>query len=293
MSVAIGAAAGNIGSRAARQLSTAGLEVRLLGRSEKNLAALNVNNAIISVVDMRNAGQVIQATQGAEALLWLVPPAIHVPSLQAWYEEITEAGVAAVKANRIPRVVLVTSLGVGMADHMGTFSYAAQMEKAFYAEVPNVVALRPGYFMENFLLQAHDILHNGFFAFPFEEDHDLPFVSTDDIGDAAATLLADTTWTGQWTRNLMGPRNLTPPQAAQIISKVLNRSVHYQKSTYAHLKEQFVAWGASPTVQRELEELYQALGDPQGPYSTPRTVEVSTPTSLEQVIGTKLPGSRP
>jgi uncharacterized protein YbjT (DUF2867 family) len=291
MKIAIGAAAGNVGSRTARRLSAAGIETILIGRHGSHLSALNLPNAQIRLADLGDAQQVVKATQGAEALLWLVPPTLAVPSLKGWYEAVTAAGVAAVRANRIRRVVLVSSLGVGMADHLGTITYAANMEQAFYETGSHVVALRPGYFMENFLLQRHDILQNGFFAFPYEEDHDIPFVSTDDIGDAAAAYLADPTWAGQWTRNLMGPRNLTLPEAAQRISTVLGRPVQYRKVAYEAVREQFAALGASATVQKELDDLYRALGDPHGAYATPRTPEANTPTFLEQVIRTKLLGS--
>lgn len=288
MKIAIGAAAGNVGSRTARQLSAAGLETILIGRSGSHLSALDLPNAQIRPADMSDAQQVVKATQGADALLWLVPQTLTVPGLKGLYEAVTAAGVAAVRANRIKRVVLVSSLGAGMADHLGTITYAAEMEQAFYETGCHVVALRPGYFMENFLLQRHDILEHGFFAFPYEEDHDIPFVSTDDIGDVAAAYLSDATWAGQWTRNLMGPRNLTLPGAARLISTVLGRPVQYRKVTYEAVAQQFAALGASATVQQELDDLYRALGDPHGAYATPRTLEANTPTFLEQVIRTKL-----
>lgn len=288
MKIAIGTATGNIGSRTARKLAATGIETILIGRNKQALSAMTLAGATIRIADVSNVDQVVQATDGAEALLWLVPPAIGVPSLKGWYEAVTQAGITAALFNGINRVVLITSLGVGMADNMGTITYVSEMEKAFNAAIPHVVALRPGYFMENFLSQRDDILHNGFFSFPYEVDHDLPFISTDDIGDVAAGYLADPTWAGQWSRNLMGPRNLTMTEATHVLSVVLERPVRYKQTDYSALPAQFATWGASATVQQELKDLYRALGDSQGVYATPRTLEVNTSTTFEQFATGKL-----
>jgi hypothetical protein len=80
MKIAIGAAAGNVGSRTARQLSAAGIETLLIGRNGSHLSALDLPNAQIRPADMSDAQQVVKATQGADALLWLVPQTLTVPA---------------------------------------------------------------------------------------------------------------------------------------------------------------------------------------------------------------------
>lgn len=287
MKIAIGAAAGNVGSRIAKKVSSANHSAVLLGRDLVSLQNLKIPNSSSYELDMRDVAQVVASTKGADALFWLVPPTLGVSSLKEWYDDVIAAGVAAVKENNIPRVVAISALGAGAADNLGTVTYVGNLERAFKKAAPNVVFLRPGYFMENFLMQKDDILKNGNFSFPYAPDHDIPFVSTDDIGDVAADYLIDENWAGQWARNIMGPNNITLEEAASIFSAELQREIVYKQVTYDDIKNQFAQFGANDTVQKEMVDLYIALGDPNGVYATPRTTEVYTSTKLVDVIRNK------
>ncbi|NMH87228.1 NAD(P)H-binding protein [Flavivirga sp. Y03] len=287
MKIVIGAAAGNIGSRIAKKVGSENHSVILLGNKLNALKNLKIHNSSSYEVDMSNAEQVVAHTKGADAFFWLVPPVLGVSSLKEWYDRIIAAGVAAIKENKISRVVAISSLGAGASDNLGTVTYVGNLEKAFKEVASNVVFLRPGYFMENFLLQKNDILENGYFSFPYAADHDIPFVSADDIGDLAAEYLMDAHWAGQWTRNVMGPSNITLKKAAEIFSKELQQEIVYKQITYDDIKNQFAQFGANDTVQKELIDLYNALGDPNGAYATPRTLEAHTPTSLVDFIRNK------
>jgi uncharacterized protein YbjT (DUF2867 family) len=119
-------------------------------------------------------------------------------------------------------------------------------------------------------------------------DHDILWISTDDIGDKAARYLLDDRWAGQWTQNLMGSENLTLPEATTILSRVLNRSIQYVQVTVESIQQQLALAGATPDVQRELGDLYHALGNPDGIYATARTPEAITPTTFEQFATHKL-----
>lgn len=287
MKIVIGAAAGNVGSRIAKKVASANHSVVLLGNKLGSLQNLNIPNSSSYEVDMSNTEQVVAHTKGADAFFWLVPPTLGVSSLKEWYDDIIAAGVAAIKENDIPRVVAISALGAGATDNLGTVTYVGNLEKAFKEVASNVVFLRPGYYMENFLLQKDDILKNGNFSFPYAADHDIPFVSTDDIGDVAAEYLMDEHWAGQWARNIMGPSNITLQEAADIFTTELQQEIVYKKVTYGDIKDQFAQFGANATVQREMVDLYMALGDPNGAYATPRTTEVYTPTTLVDIIRNK------
>lgn len=166
MKIAIAAATGNIGSRTARKVAEGGANTILLGRDAAKLEMLKISDANCIATDLSDTSAVIEATAGAEALLWLVPPIFNHSSLKESYEKVTEAGVEAVKANNIKRVVAVSSIGAGSRENLGTISYVGRMEEAFRRLKVNFVALRPGYFMENFLMQADSIKNDGRFTRP-------------------------------------------------------------------------------------------------------------------------------
>ncbi|SDL97241.1 NAD(P)H-binding protein [Pedobacter antarcticus] len=285
--IAIAAATGNIGSSVARQIASHGATPLLLGQNLKRLDDLYISEGVSIVADISNTEQVIAATEGAEALFWVVPPVLNVSSLHEWYQKVTDAGVAAVIQNKINRVVLVSSLGASSSPNLGTVSYCGDMEAAFDKLDANVLALRPGYFLENFILQAKDIREKGIFTFPYDSDHDIPFISSDDIAEAASRYLLGETWAGHWKLNLMGPENITLAQAASRLSAMMGKSVKYVQQSGEEVKAQLSSWGTSERVQQELMDLFSALGDSNGPYATPRTIEATTATTFEQFLERK------
>jgi len=83
--IAIAAATGNIGSSVARQIASHGATPLLLGQNLNRLDDLNISRGVSIEADISNAQEVIAATEGAEALFWLVPPVLNVSSLHEWY----------------------------------------------------------------------------------------------------------------------------------------------------------------------------------------------------------------
>lgn len=288
LKIAIAGATGNIGSRVARQVAAHGATPILLGQSLERLQALAVPGARYAVADLTQPEEVVAATQGADALFWVVPPTLTAPSMQGWYAQITQAGVTAVERNRIARVVLVTTLGVTTRPHQGSVTYAGHMEEAFDRLPAHVLALRPGYFLENLLLQVPRLQASGEFGFPFDPAHAIPFISTDDIGDAAARYLLSDQWAGHWKLNLMGPENLTLTALAQRLTALAGRPIRYNQEPLADTTHLFSTLGANAVVQQEMADMLTALGAPRGPYATPRTPEAVTPTTLEQFAAIKL-----
>ncbi|MGJ1412837.1 NAD(P)H-binding protein [Sphingobacterium thalpophilum] len=288
MKIAIAGATGNIGARIVQQLDNSAHKLVLLSRNIEAETQLKNDNIALINTDIANKEQVIANTKGVDALFWMVPPLIHVASLRDLYQTITSAGVEAVKENKIKKVVLLSAIGAGAKEHLGTVSYVGDMEKAFDTlNDVDVLALRPGYFMENFLMQKDLIVQKGIFNFPYDPEHDIPFISTDDIADAAAKYLVDKQWSGHWKLHLMGKENLTMTQIAQLFSKHLNKTVRYEKVSINHFENLFRSFGANEVVIEEMVELFEALGDPNGVYALPRTFETTTATSFSKFIQQK------
>ena len=179
-------------------------------------------------------------------------------------------------------------IGAGAKPNLGTVSLSGDVESIFNQTAANVVHLRPGYFMENFLAQIETIQSDRIVRFSYPSDHDIPWISTDDIGDVAAQYLLDRRWAGQWTRNLMGVENLTLLETSAILSQVLDYSIEYAQVSIESLQQQIAAMGVTAEVQREMGDLFRALGDPDGIYATARTLDATTPTTFEQFVKNKI-----
>lgn len=288
MKIVIAAASGNIGRRAAQKVVQAGVETILLTRQPEKLADLAAQGATVKPISSDDPQGLIEVTQDADALFWVTPPKLDALSLRDWYIQTAMAGARAVRENSIKRVVNISSLGAGASEYLGTVTFVGPVESIFNQTLSNVLHLRPGYFMENFLGQVKFIEQDNAVYFPYASDHDIPWISTDDIGDEAAKYLLDDRWAGQWTRNLMEPENLTLPETTAIVSRVLNRSIEYVQVTVESIQQQLSLTGATPDVQRELGNLFRALGNPDGIYATARTPEAITPTTFEQFAIHKL-----
>ena len=288
MKIVIAAASGNIGRRTAEKVIQAGAETILLARHPEKLADLVAQGAIVKPIGSDDAQGLIEVTQQADALFWLTPPKLDVPNLRDWYLQTAKAGANAVSANSITRVVNISSLGAGAKPNLGTVSLSGDVESIFNQTAANVVHLRPGYFMENFLAQIETIQSDRIVRFSYPSDHDIPWISTDDIGDVAAQYLLDRRWAGQWTRNLMGVENLTLLETSAILSQVLDYSIEYAQVSIESLQQQIAAMGVTAEVQREMGDLFRALGDPDGIYATARTLDATTPTTFEQFVKNKI-----
>lgn len=288
MKIAIAAASGKIGRRTAEKVLQAGHDIILLARRPETLADLVAQGATVKLVSSDDPQGLVEATQQADALFWLTPPKLDTPSLYDWYIQTAIAGAKAVRENGIKRVVNISSIGAGAKPNLGTVSFVGNVESILNRTAANVLHLRPGYFMENFLEQVESIRQDRTVYSPYDRDHDIPWISTDDIGDEAAKYLLDDGWAGQWTRNLMGQENLSLSQTTAILSQLLNRPIEYVQVTIESMQERLASIGATPDVQRELGNLFHALGDPNGVYGTVRTPEAVTPTTFEQFARKKL-----
>lgn len=288
MKIVIAAASGNIGQRTAEKVIQAGAETILLTRHPEKLGDLVAQGAIALPISSDDAQGLIEITQQADALFWLTPPKLDVPSLKDWYLQTAKAGANAVSANGIARIVNISSIGAGAKPNLGTVSFSGNVESIFNQTAANVVHLRPGYFIENFLAQIETIQSDRIVRFSYPSDHDIPWISTDDIGDVAAHYLLDRRWAGQWTRNLMGAENLTLLETAAILSQVLGYAIKYDRVSVESFQQQFATMGATAEVQREMGDLFRALGDPDGVYATARTLDANTPTTFEQFVKHKL-----
>lgn len=288
MKIVVAAASGNVGRRTAEKITQAGVETVLLARHPEKLADLVAQGATVEPVSSDDIQGLIEATQQADALFWLTPPKLDASSLSDWYTQTAMAGAKAVRENGIRRVVNISGIGAGAKPNLGTVSFSGNVESIFNQTAANVVHLRPGYFMENFLEQVEAIRGDRTIHFPYASDHDIPWISTDDIGDVAANYLLDDRWAGQWTRNLMGPENLTLLETAVVLSQVLNCSLEYVQVSVESIQQRLASMGATPDVQQEMGNLFCALGDPNGVYATVRTPEAVTPTTFEQFARKKL-----
>src|SRR5262249_28824474 len=130
---------------------------------------------------LRDAGLVTKAFQGARAVLWVTPPDFTHPDVAAYHSEMGAVAAKAIKENKIPYVINISSTGVQL-DNAGPISGLAVIERLLNEVAENVVHLRPGFFMENYFLELESIKKDGAVYSLIPGDIPYPIIATQDIG---------------------------------------------------------------------------------------------------------------
>jgi len=280
MSIVITTPTGNIGGRALQQLLAAGADVSVIVRHPEKLSDSIRSRVKIHQGSLTDVDLVTKAFKGAKAALWLTPPNLTHPDVAAYHSEIGAVAATAIKESKIPYVVNISSVGAHLKN-AGPVSGVGAVERRLGEAAENVVHLRPGFFMENFLQQIEPIRNDGAVYFPVPGDLPYPFIATQDIGDVAAQLLLKRNWSGHQTRGLHGPADLTFAEVTKILGESIGKPIKHVQITSDQAYQAFLGVGASPGFAQGLVEMYQALSKP-NVLVEPRTPETTTPTTLRE-----------
>lgn len=223
---------------------------------------------------------VTKAFEGADCVLWLVPPNPRAENPMSYYLNFTHAACEAIKSQGVKRVIGVSSLGYDFGSPAGLLSPAFAMDDLIKTTGVNYRALRMPFFMENLLHQVNAMKGQGMFFMANSADQKLATCATRDIADVATNLLLDKTWTGQDSVSVVGPDDLSPNDMAKIISQVLEHPIHYQQIPSADYKAIMMQYGMSEAWAQGLIDM--ATAQDQGIYNNESRIAQRTPTSFKQ-----------
>lgn len=255
---------GQIGRTLVRQLLDRESKIRLIVRDPSRLDDTVRESAEIITGTHDDPVVLDQALPGAQALFWLVPPNPQAPSAMEHYLHFARAGAAGVRRHGVGHVIGVSSAGHGWPKPAGVLSAAFAMDTELAASGAAYRALSMPFYMENVLRQLDAICGHGAFYLTSEPDFRLPTVATRDIAAAAASLLADLSWTGQEVLPVFGPDRLTASGMADVMSSELGRPVAYRRISIDDYAALLRSQGASDQAVSDLTDM-SAAGD-QGIY---------------------------
>ncbi|MBD2000872.1 NmrA family NAD(P)-binding protein [Leptolyngbya sp. FACHB-541] len=288
MSIAIAGATGNTGGRIAQQLIEAGATVTVLVRNPEKLHPVIRQNAILHQGSLEDTQFVIEATQGVEALYWVVPYNFGAANFRAYQHHVGTIAAAAIAANQIPYVVNLSSNGAHLPQGMGPISGLYEVEQQLNAAAQNIIHLRPGFFMENYLMQLEPIRTANSVFLPVAGDRRLAMVATQDIAAVAAKLLLQRDWSGYSVLGLHGPTDLSFDEAATILSQELGRLIVHVSITSEQFRSSLLQIGARENVAADYVEMWQGLSNPEYTPAEPRTSQTTTPTTFPQFVREQL-----
>ena len=234
MRVAVTTPTGDVGSHVVPMLCQAGVRPRLLLRNPDRLDAELRDHVELAVGDQRDPDYVVEATRDVEAVFWVHPDDWAAPDPNADAERTGEGLAAAMRQNRIARVVFLSSVGAEMRHGAGFVDGLARIEQRLDAARQEtgtaLLHLRCGYFMTN-LLHDLDGLRAGRLTTirPLEEP--MPWVDPRDIATVATLRLLAEDWMGQQVQAIHGPADLTWTEAAAVLSTATGVSIEAQHIT--------------------------------------------------------------
>lgn len=272
MKIAVTTPTGNIGRALADLLLDAGREVILLARQPDKVKPMVDRGAIVHQGSLEDRNFVIEATRGADVLFWLTPNDYGSNNLHAYQNMLGDNAVAAIKANKIARVVDVSSVGAHHATGTGPVVGLHDIEKKLEATGAHVTHLRPGYFMENFLMSAQGIASNNAVFLPLPGTARVPFIATSDIATAAADRILDESWTGHSVIELVGPEEMSFDEAATTLGEAVGKQITHVETTPEQTRDALTSMGVHENTAELFLELYAGMREGKlSPETPPKT----------------------
>jgi uncharacterized protein YbjT (DUF2867 family) len=282
--IVITGATGNTGKVIAEKLLAAGEKVRVIGRSEEKLQPLVARGAEAFVTDLTDVDPLTQAFAGATAAYAMIPPNLQAENMRAYQEAVSDALATAIRQSGVKHVVTLSSVGADKPEKCGPVTGLHFFEEKINRIAGlNVLHLRAGYFMENFLQYIKLIKSMSMTAGTLKGDLPISMIATRDIAAAAAELLRARDFSGASTRELLGPRDYTMQQATSIIGAAIGkRELSYSQLPAMMVKPALSQMGISQSVAEGLLEMMEAINSGWMKPLEARSAHNTTPTTFEQ-----------
>lgn len=288
--IVITAPTGKIGGRVLERVLEGDEPARVIVRDPARLSpALRARVEIVEG-SHRDAAVVDKAFTGADAVFWLVAADPRAASADEAYSGFGRAGIEAFAAHGVRHVVGVSALGRGtpVVDRAGHVTATLAMDDLIAQTGVHYRALANATFMDNSLRDVRALKTTGVFGSPVAAERSMPYVATRDIGDVAASLLRERTWTGVAEVPLLGPENLTGNEVAAILADVLGVAATYRQSSPEEVRGALSGFMSPGMIEAMLDmTLAKDRGLDDGVARTPE-ISALTPTTYrawcEQVL---------
>ena len=234
-------------------------------------------------VSLDDLPALVNAFSGVDAAFLAIPPEINAPDLRRRQNEIGVNLAEAVKQTRVRRVVFLSSVNAQYPRGTGPILGLHDMEERLNAlDIPELVHLRPAYFMENHLRGIGVIAQTGFYGTAFKPDAALPMIAACDIGAKAAELLLEESFRQLRIRELLGPRDYTMEEAARILGAAVGKpDMNYVQFRYDDARQGMIGAGLSASYADAIVEISRSFNEGKVHPTERRSGQNTTPSTLE------------
>lgn len=276
-------ATGHIGSVITSRLLDAGARVRVVARTADRLAPFVARGAEAAAGSVEDAPFLREALDGADAAFLMLPP-FFGEGIRAWQDRTAGVICDAVHAARVPRVVVLSSIGADLSEGNGPVAGLHTMERRLDAIAGcSSLRLRPGYFFENSLGAIGIIRATGAVGLALRPELKMAQIATRDIGEVAARRLLALDWKGHAIQELHGERDLTMVELTGALGRAIGRpGLRYVQLPYADAQQGLVGAGIPEEAAALYMEMSKGFNEGRVRHTQPRSPATTTPTSIER-----------
>jgi len=218
--VLVTGATGTIGGATVRALQQAGVPLRMALRDVSRGQALAGADDELVAFDFADPAGMQAAFVGIDAFL-LVTPLVEDPT------PLSAAALEAARAAGVGHVVRLSAAGADEQGPVALVRHHGVGERQVRESGLGWTILRPTFFMDNLITYQGDAIRNTGAFYGAAGDGRTAYVSSDDIGAVAATILRSPESHREQTYALTGGEALTDPEVAAQLSDTLGREIHY------------------------------------------------------------------
>ena len=281
--IAVMGATGHIGTPLSESLLSKGHEVRALGRDPKKLGALAAKGAKTRPGAFLDAAALAEAFMGAEAAFVMIPPSYGESDFGGYQDRAADAIVRAIQKSGVKKIVALSSVGAQHPKGTGPIAGLHRLEQRLrQSGGPDVVLLRPGYFMENHFFSIPTIKGMGINGSPLKADFAMAQIATRDIAVRAAELLDRADFRGSSVMEFAGPRDITMAESTAILGRAIGKpDLAYVQFPYEDAVKALSAMMPPPTAGY-LVEMYRGMNEGLVQPEKPLSPQQRTKTTLEE-----------
>jgi uncharacterized protein YbjT (DUF2867 family) len=284
---------GRAGGEAAHALIERGEAVRVVLRHPEQGERWTAVGAEVAVASIEDAEAMANALEGASGAFLLNPPPVSGDPY-ARTEELGAALADAARRARLPKAVVLSSIGAQHASGTGVIATLNQFEALLDGVAPATAFLRSGYFVETWSEVAGTVISESVLPTFLEPSQRIPMVSTIDVGRTAAALLCED-WTGKRIVELGGPEDWSAGDVASAFADVLGRpmapALVPPEQRAALLAEEGIPGEVASALLGMYEGITNGLFVRQND-SEHRRGTISLTTAIERVVATAVPAAR-
>ena len=289
MSYVVTGATGQVGSAAVNYLISKSLPVRVVIRSSNKVESFRSRNVEVVLAELTDVDALTKAFLGAKAVFAMNPPAMESPDLQVTAANVSHALASAIKAAKVPRVVVLSSVGAERSSKTGNILTAHTLEEALKETAPQVVMVRCASFTENWLSSVTAVKSGQspvLGSMLQKLDRKLPHIATDDIGRVVAEYLTKATVDKLVIIELEGPEDYSPNDVAQVTSQVLSKTVPAVAMSEEMMRGLFEKLGWSKKTIDNYIEMMKGFDDDTIRWTTGENVlRIKGRVTLAQALG--------